>query len=719
MRNEYLNKVEDNASVCTWSEKIQLEKRDSVTEGYMSEFWDFTRVNSTQNELQELRNICTQWDDEVKQLFYQNYGDLPFLLDVKVDRHLFRAMVQFWNPAFSCFTFGDVDLVPTLEEYITLLRCPKIQGHKTYVRPANLPTFAKKLVMITGMSEQWAIARIQQKRDSKCIPWVVLRDLILTHLDVKKKVDVLALGIYGMVIFPKALGHIDEAVADLFDRLGKQNTPVPAILAETKLDKVPCRVFFEGYSPLKEAVDKPKRDDISEERWIDILQNLREEDIMWKAPWLVPSEILYRCGNFDWILLPGIWGAIGYTPLLVLRQYRARQFIPATQGLAQSDFSYKGDHYKKRMREIFEAWKKPFCIKILTEGSTSTLKYKGWFSRRVNDNVLRLTLGVAQSLEESLRVIPSEVEVMKQEFKRKNSELEKRMEKLEEKNVLESRCRHSKDERKSSEQWQHEIQEERVKAEYWEKKFQEMQSRNQTLEKENQGLKVKVTELGRSLHHHQSRNSVIELKASLDKIEEMKHHIGGLETALQDCELRIEQFEVREDQWKGKLHHLQNQVGDRDHVMGEALVQIREVAEHLQELAIQARTLSMMYESLSNKGRELALLLDRVKTLGLRFLKATDKGKAPMAVTGEEGEDHPPGFTPPPMSLQAEAPPRRPSVNIRPQHGLIDTGIHMNFLTGSGFNLGDNPTNPLIPDLDVAKKEDLRAEAAKQFEERC
>ncbi|KAG8474340.1 hypothetical protein CXB51_033980 [Gossypium anomalum] len=265
MRNEYLNKVEDNAS----------------------------------NELQELKDIWAQWDDEAKQLFYQNYGDLPYLLDVKVDRHLFRAM---------------------------------------------------------------------------------------------------------------ALGHIDETVADLFNRLGKQNTPVPAILAETlrslsacrragegrfigyahlllvwfhshfwKLDKVPCRVFFEGYSPLKEAVDMPRRDDISEERWIDILQNLREEDFMWKAPW----------------------------------QYRARQFIPATQSLAQSDFSYKGDHYKKRMREISEAWKKPFCMKILTKGSTSTLKYKGWFGRRVNDNIPRPILGVARSLEESLRVIPSKVQVMK------------------------------------------------------------------------------------------------------------------------------------------------------------------------------------------------------------------------------------------------------------------------------------------------------------------
>ncbi|KAG8482608.1 hypothetical protein CXB51_024401 [Gossypium anomalum] len=233
MRNEYLDKVEDNASACTWSEKTQLEKGDSVTKGYTSELWDFTRINSTQNDFQELRGIWAQWDDEAKQLFYQNYGDLPYLLDIKVDKHLFRAMVQFWNPAYSCFTFKEVDLVPTLEEYTTLLCCPKIQGNKAYVRPTNLHSFMKKSMMIIGMSEQWAAARVQQKGEGKCIPWASLRDLILAHPDMKRRVDVLTLSIYGLVIFPKALGHIDEAVMDLFDRLGKQNMPVPTILSET------------------------------------------------------------------------------------------------------------------------------------------------------------------------------------------------------------------------------------------------------------------------------------------------------------------------------------------------------------------------------------------------------------------------------------------------------------------------------------------------------
>ncbi|MFQ6659948.1 hypothetical protein Gotur_028639, partial [Gossypium turneri] len=101
---------------------------------------------------------------------------------------------------------------------MTLLRCSKIQVDKAYSRAANVLTLLKKLMNITGMSEQWVIARIKQKGDSKCIPWKNLKDLILVRPDTRKKVDVFALSIYGLFVFPKALGHVDETVTDLFDR---------------------------------------------------------------------------------------------------------------------------------------------------------------------------------------------------------------------------------------------------------------------------------------------------------------------------------------------------------------------------------------------------------------------------------------------------------------------------------------------------------------------
>ncbi|MBA0845406.1 hypothetical protein Goarm_023147 [Gossypium armourianum] len=248
MKKGFLDKVKENAAVQIWSEKTQQEKGDNLTEGYVSQLWDFICISVTQNNLQELEEIWDQWDDETKQLFYFNYGDLSYLLDVKMDKHLFRALAQYWNPTYSCFTFRKIDLVPTVEKYTTLLRYLKIQADKAYSRVVNIPTFLKRLMSITRM----------------------------THPDTKKRVNVFALSIYGLVIFPKVLGYIDDAVSNLLDRLDKRN-----------------------HSPLKEFVATLRRDDILEEKWMAILQSLQDEDFEWKALWMIPDEILYRCADFD------------------------------------------------------------------------------------------------------------------------------------------------------------------------------------------------------------------------------------------------------------------------------------------------------------------------------------------------------------------------------------------------------------------------------------
>ncbi|KAL1086678.1 hypothetical protein V6Z11_D08G129700 [Gossypium hirsutum] len=311
------------------------------------------------------------------------------------------------------------------------------------------------------MSEQWVAARVKQKGDNKCIPWRSLKDAILTHPDIRKRLDIFALSIYGLVVFPKALGHVDEAVTNLFDRLDKKVTPIPVILAETfrslsacrktgegrfigcaqlllawfhshfwKVDKVSYRVFSENYSPLKEIVATPRRDDISEEKWMTILQNLQEEDVEWRAPWLLPDEILFRCGDFDWVPLLGIWGAVGYALLLVLRQYRSRQFIPATQGIVDCEFSYKDDGYRKKIQEMSKALKQTRRMKRLAVGPMTTPEYYGWWARRINDNTPKINHGDDQSIEEHLRVIPSELEMVKQDFEKKNADLEKRIEQM-------------------------------------------------------------------------------------------------------------------------------------------------------------------------------------------------------------------------------------------------------------------------------------------------
>jgi len=96
-------------------------------------------------------------------------------------------------------------------------------------------------------------------------------------------------------------------------------------------------------------------------------------------------------GDIEW---KAPWGAIGYAPLLVLRQYRSRQFIPTTHGLAQCEFPYKGKNYKKIVKEISTAWNQISRMKKLTVKLRTTHEYSKWISRRINDNIQMPSKGI-------------------------------------------------------------------------------------------------------------------------------------------------------------------------------------------------------------------------------------------------------------------------------------------------------------------------------------
>ncbi|KAK5842812.1 hypothetical protein PVK06_005208 [Gossypium arboreum] len=379
MENGLLDRVEGNADVHRWLEQTQLEKRDSITMGYVSELSDYTRISVTQNNLQELISITMG----------------------SVDEHLFRALAQFWNAAYSCFTFGEVDSVPTVEEYTTLLRCPRSLGA---CRRAGVGRFIGCAQLL--------------------LAW------FYSHF-----------------------------------RL---------------IDGIVCQVFFENNSSLKDIVASSRKVDVLEENWIALLQNLQSKDVEWKAPWMVP----------------------------------------VTQGLAESEFVYRGADYKRKVSKVSSSWNKTCRLKGVAINPAMTPKYVKWRSRRINDNVPMTKMEEAQPVEEYLQVIPSELDIIKQEFKRKNLELGKKIEKLEEEKMY--------------------------------------------LKKENKGLKTKVSELGRSLRWNRNHDPMVELK-------ELKSKVEDLEVALHDGELRIEQLEAQEDCIKGELHQVKDQVRDRDYIIGEAI----------------------------------------------------------------------------------------------------------------------------------------------------
>ncbi|XP_040945801.1 uncharacterized protein [Gossypium hirsutum] len=152
------------------------------------------------------------------------------------------------------------------------------------------------------------------------------------------------------------------------------------------------------------------------------------------------------------------------------------------------------------------AWKKTRKMKRIAVGPMTTPEYHEWWARRINDNTPKLNQKDSQSIEEHLRVIPSELEIIRQDFERRNADLEKKIEQMEaektnlrfyidiqkleneklkkEKNKAEEELGSLKMDYKKMrlsirtaglgrtlEQWREKVREEKDKANRWEQKF--------------------------------------------------------------------------------------------------------------------------------------------------------------------------------------------------------------------------------------------------------
>ncbi|XP_016732056.1 uncharacterized protein [Gossypium hirsutum] len=137
--------------------------------------------------------------------------------------------------------------------------------------------------------------------------------------------------------------------------------------------------------------------------------------------------------------------------------------------------------------------------------------------------------------------------------------------------------------------------------------------------------------------------------------------------------------------------------------------------EQLQE-QMQAQMQERLEKIQQNMEESQRNFLSRLKQL---MAEGYDKGKSPAVNLGDDHEDpaYPPGFTPTNTQAQPEANPQGAPV---PQQYHAGALAPVNYQIGSGSNPGDNPTNPVVPDLyEMAEIEKAIVDLPKQLENRC
>ncbi|XP_039064336.1 uncharacterized protein LOC120209373 [Hibiscus syriacus] len=398
--------IENAISVQTWYEYGQTLFGDSLATTEDSVFPEKVIIRIRHAHWDELSRIWSTWDNNEKTLFRGIYGDIVELLRAPIDTVVIRALAECWNPAYRCFTFGKVDMMPTLEEYTTLLNIPNARRHSIYTKAIRPKGFIAKMITLTGKTKEWVEEYIRDEG----ISWAQLKSLIYEQTPSKRRRDHFALAIYDLVIFPRNEDHFDIALINFVEAIARKN-PAPAILAETFLSLNQCRRL---------GGEHRKRKD-----WVEAVRNMKDTEIVWKAYWLPKEDILFRCGNDSFIMLHGLWGAIGYTPLIVLRQFGTRQFVPATHGLKEAEFSFSTPGYRERISKIYAAWQKPQCMSFKMIEHVFTPTCEVWRSQRINNNTPKPNLEDKLTMEERLRRPPTKAELLKEEMRLMNLEREK------------------------------------------------------------------------------------------------------------------------------------------------------------------------------------------------------------------------------------------------------------------------------------------------------
>ena len=74
--------------------------------------------------MNEVNKLTTHFQNVDKDAFFRKYGCLVEIARVEVLSPAVRALVHFWDPDYQCFSFGSIDLCPTMEEYGMLNEFP-------------------------------------------------------------------------------------------------------------------------------------------------------------------------------------------------------------------------------------------------------------------------------------------------------------------------------------------------------------------------------------------------------------------------------------------------------------------------------------------------------------------------------------------------------------------------------------------------------------------
>ena len=146
----------------------------------------------------EMKRILVHSQNIDETAFSEKYGRLLEIARIEVLNPAIKALMNFWDPDYRCFSFGNVDLCPTIEEYGMLTEFPK-HLHRVYFPLRNdkvIPELSKLLKIPhlsrflekNGSGLKWKFLEVELERKKEQYGSMLERDRLI------------ALGIWSRVI---------------------------------------------------------------------------------------------------------------------------------------------------------------------------------------------------------------------------------------------------------------------------------------------------------------------------------------------------------------------------------------------------------------------------------------------------------------------------------------------------------------------------------------
>ncbi|KAH1205585.1 hypothetical protein GmHk_16G046256 [Glycine max] len=305
-----------------------------------------------------------------RKAFRKVYGKIQDLTAAEVFTEVVVSLTQYYDQPLRCFTFGDFQ-----NEFEEILECP-LGGRKPYLFSGFLPSLSKIAAVVGDSSKE--LDRMKQTRNGVVgLPQKYLEGKARDMASQEKWgpfADILALLIFGVVLFSNVDGLVDLAAIDAFLAYHhSKESPVVAILAD----------LFDTFG--RRCEKNSARIDGKE-------------------------GVLFSCGDYPNVSLIGTRGCINYNPALAIRQlgYPMRG-APTKESLSPFLVRDFGAQSLKVIQRVHKAWRSPLRkdkeLRGIRNGVVSVIDEENFEAPEEDEEVqaLKLELGKARLAKEKFK----------------------------------------------------------------------------------------------------------------------------------------------------------------------------------------------------------------------------------------------------------------------------------------------------------------------------